>query len=370
MRAWQKDQRSRQLFTPVWFQCVKSSPLSCTLEKYEFASRAFERAFENGGQICQTSFQHATGMRACGNLHPWWYVQTRNRFGPSTDALGTSDLTVTLICSEIFPWTKLLITWWGNCWSSHWPHLWCHSDRVCEWPGGCGCHDNHCCHSKERGPYLHKNFCFTSLTLCCGCTVHLMFSKQSIWLTWFRATLVDHARVAVSLPFFELVWWAALTYRLVDWHPVFKQQRSLGFISLSASSNLSETVFYNLSSIQSNPVLKQYYGSIVRAWKNVKIDLQYSYCHCWHRLTEPYMRTAQCILKWWLFLPLFSKHTRAFLWEIILEQGYWSRDIAIMFVSAKISVLKRHTHSLSFRAIFWGSTLCSLCVMICKYIYS
>ena len=50
----------------VWFQCVKSGPHGCALAKYERASRALEPV----NRIRPMSFQHATGVWACGNLHP------------------------------------------------------------------------------------------------------------------------------------------------------------------------------------------------------------------------------------------------------------------------------------------------------------
>ena len=39
----------------------------CTLVKYEHVSRARERV----NRIRPTPFQHATGVRVRGNLHPW-----------------------------------------------------------------------------------------------------------------------------------------------------------------------------------------------------------------------------------------------------------------------------------------------------------
>ena len=55
------------MFTCVQSPCVKSGPHGRALEKYKHASQALEHV----NQICPTSFQHATGVWACGNRHPW-----------------------------------------------------------------------------------------------------------------------------------------------------------------------------------------------------------------------------------------------------------------------------------------------------------
>ena len=45
-------------------------PARCPLAKYELA----RRACENGSRIRLTPFQHANGLLACGNLHPFYFL--------------------------------------------------------------------------------------------------------------------------------------------------------------------------------------------------------------------------------------------------------------------------------------------------------
>ena len=58
------------MFTCDRFQYGKSGPHSCAFGKYEHASRAHEPV----NQIHPMSFQHTTGVRACGNLYPWHVI--------------------------------------------------------------------------------------------------------------------------------------------------------------------------------------------------------------------------------------------------------------------------------------------------------
>ena len=101
------------MLTCVQFHCVKSGPHGFALAKYERTSWACEHV----NRRCPTSFQHTTGVHACGNYTPeyalcdWCVVRDHNEHIFSSFALeceSSEYLLLLIFCCFLIQMLALL----------------------------------------------------------------------------------------------------------------------------------------------------------------------------------------------------------------------------------------------------------------------